>query len=444
MRVITLLILLLVNSYSLGQDLFVEYGKPLLIREDTTWSGEVLIQDVVDVAPGATLTIDPGTTVTFEESVGSAALRVFGKLVAVRSESDETIVFINGSIDGSYVDSDRDGRLGDINKTDPYPHPQITFDGVEYYGNQFNGYLGFSGISRAQNSFFFGMRIYLDTAISFENNTLINSSLGISGYPVQGDLYRGHYYDILNNDISWDEFYVSNLPPVSIIDAYTIRFEGNNLGGIYLDQEPFSFSIYYPGSKLNLNSNYINFDNYPDPSDFFFDQDDLVSGGEIIKYDLLSEPNPEAGWGQTPSLDVSQFRDGDPISPIPDPDPTPDPTPLPIPDPQDEINEVNIVVAPFVIGNFPVYVAGLTERKRYSGSQLSSHTLEYDGVVYDYDDVDQYLTIVERGGAFSDNFRSEMLNVVSLLNPAELKGVLGSSYADAIIFIVGFDGNYAN
>jgi hypothetical protein len=228
------------------------------------------------------------------------------------------------------------------------------------------------------------------------------------------------------------------------MDAYTIRFEGNNLGGAYLDQEPFSFSIYYPGSKLNLNSNYINFDNYPDRSDFFFDEADLVSGGEIIRDDLLSDPNPEAGWGQTPSLDVFQFRDGDLISPIPDPDPTPDPTPLPIPDPQDEINEVNIVVAPFVIGNFPVYVAGLTERKRYSGSQLSSHTLEYDGVVYDYDDVDQYLTIVERGGAFSDNFRSEMLNVVSLLNPAELKGVLGSSYADAIIFIVGFDGNYAN
>jgi len=43
MRGIILLILLLVNSYSLGQDLVVEYGKPLLIKEDTTWSGEILI-----------------------------------------------------------------------------------------------------------------------------------------------------------------------------------------------------------------------------------------------------------------------------------------------------------------------------------------------------------------------------------------------------------------
>jgi len=58
-RGIILLILLLVNSYSLGQDLVVEYGKPLLIKEDTTWSGEILIQDFVDVAPGATLTIAP-------------------------------------------------------------------------------------------------------------------------------------------------------------------------------------------------------------------------------------------------------------------------------------------------------------------------------------------------------------------------------------------------
>jgi hypothetical protein len=446
MRGIILLILLLVNSYSLGQDLVVEYGKPLLIKEDTTWSGEILIQDFVDVAPGSTLTIAPGTTVTFEELDGESAIRVFGNLVAVRSESNEPIVFINGNIRGSYVDADSNGHQRDINKTDPYPHPQITFDGVEYYGNQFNTQLQLEGISRAQNSFFYGVRIYLFTAISLENNTLVNSSIGITSFPVEGDLYRGHYYDVLNNDISWDKFYVSNLSPVEITDAYTLRFEGNNLGGVYLDREPFAFSIYYPGSTLDLNSNYINFDNYPNPQDFFFDESDSVNGGEIIRDDLLSGPNLEAGWGQTPSLDVSEFRDGDtnPPVPVPDPDPTPDPIPLPIPDPQDETNEVNIVVAPYVIGNSPVYVAGLTERKRYSGSLLVSHTLEYAGVVYNYDDVDQYLTIVERGGAFTDNFRSEMLYVVSLLNPAELKGVLGSSYSDAIIFIVGFDGDFAN
>ena len=70
------------------------------------------------------------------------------------------------------------------------------------------------------------------------------------------------------------------------------------------------------------------------------------------------------------------------------------------------------------------YHGFLTEGKLYSGSLLVSHTLEYAGVVYDYDDVDQYLTIVERGGAFTDNFRSELLYVVSLLSPAELKGSL--------------------
>ena len=432
MRGIIFLILLLVNSYSLGQDLVVEYGKPLLIKEDTTWSGEILIQDFVDVAPGSTLTIAPGTTVTFEELDGESAIRVFGNLVAVRSESNEPIVFINGNIRGSYVDADSNGHLRDITKTDPYPHPQITFDGVEYYGNQWNAQLELMGISRAQNSFFYGVRIYLSTAISLENNTLVNSSIGITSFPVEGDLYRGHYYDVLNNDISWDKFYVSNLSPVEITDAYTLRFEGNNLGGVYLDQEPFAFSIYYPGSTLDLNSNYINFDNYPNPQDFFFDESDSVNGGEIIRDDLLSEPNPEAGWGQTPSLDVSEFRDGDTNPSIPDPDA------------QDEANEVSIVVAPNVIGSVPVYVAGLTERKRYSGSLLVSHTLEYAGVVYDYVDVEQYLTIVERGGAFTDNFRSEMLNVVSLLSPAEVRRVLSSSYSDAIIFIVGFDGDFAN
>jgi len=66
----------------------------------------------------------------------------------------------------------------------------------------------------------------------------------------------------------------------------------------------------------------------------------------------------------------------------------------------------------------------LTEGKLYSGSLLVSHTLEYAGVVHDYDDVDQYLTTVKRRGAFTDNFRPEMLNVVSLMSPVELKGSL--------------------
>ena len=438
MRGIILLILLLVNSYSLGQDLVVEYGKPLLINQDTTWSGEILIKDVVDVAPDATLTIAPGTAVTFDQ-LYLAEILVYGKLTAVRSEKDEPIVFINPRIRGTYLVSNneqpQDNWIG-------YPHPQITLDGIESYG-KLSGYLGLTGKVRVQNSFFYDVRLYLEVAVSFENNTLLNSSIGTYSYQTDGTgRWNGHYKDILNNDFSWDQHFIRN-PVISITQSsYSIRFEGNNLGGVYLDVEPVQFESI--GSKLDLTSNYINFDNYPDPSDFFFDNNDSVRGGEIIRDDLLSERNPEAGWGQTPSLDVSEFRDGDTNPPIPDPDPTPDPIPLPIPDPQDETNEVNIVVAPNVIGNLPVYVAGLTERKRYSGSLLVSHTLEYAGVVYDYDDVDQYLTIVERGGTFTDNFRSEMLYVVSLLSPAELKGVLGSSYSDAIIFIVGFDGDFAN
>lgn len=53
MRLISPLILLFVSVYSLGQDLIVEFGKPLLITEDTTWSGDILIEDTVEVAPGA-------------------------------------------------------------------------------------------------------------------------------------------------------------------------------------------------------------------------------------------------------------------------------------------------------------------------------------------------------------------------------------------------------
>lgn len=66
------------------------------LTEDTEWSGEVLVDGALTIAPQATLTIAPGTVVGFRrpagESGGAAILIVQGRIVA-KGTSDKPILF---------------------------------------------------------------------------------------------------------------------------------------------------------------------------------------------------------------------------------------------------------------------------------------------------------------------------------------------------------------
>jgi len=39
---------------------------PIIISKDTTWSGNIILEDSVQIASGVNLTISPGTSVTSE------------------------------------------------------------------------------------------------------------------------------------------------------------------------------------------------------------------------------------------------------------------------------------------------------------------------------------------------------------------------------------------
>ena len=72
-----------------------------VMREDTTWSGEVTITGQTVVKKGATLTILPGTTVRFlwidedGDGIGDSELNVEGRIVA-RGEKGTGITFTSG------------------------------------------------------------------------------------------------------------------------------------------------------------------------------------------------------------------------------------------------------------------------------------------------------------------------------------------------------------
>ena len=59
-----------------------------VIKEDTTWAGDVVVDGVVVVGRGATLTIAPGTTIRFRQrdtnrdGIGDSEIRVLGRLLA--------------------------------------------------------------------------------------------------------------------------------------------------------------------------------------------------------------------------------------------------------------------------------------------------------------------------------------------------------------------------
>lgn len=85
----------------------------LVLRSDTVWSGEVLIDGVVVIGRSATLKILPGTTVRFKrvdrnhDGIGDGEIRVLGRLLAI-GNADRPIRFESAELlpsreDWSYV-----------------------------------------------------------------------------------------------------------------------------------------------------------------------------------------------------------------------------------------------------------------------------------------------------------------------------------------------------
>lgn len=94
-------------------DAFAVVVQNQVIRSDTVWAGEILVEGVVVVSRLATLKIEPGTRVRFKrldnnhDGIGDGELRVLGRLLAVGT-ADRPIVFESAELlpnrkDWSYV-----------------------------------------------------------------------------------------------------------------------------------------------------------------------------------------------------------------------------------------------------------------------------------------------------------------------------------------------------
>ncbi len=82
------------------------------ISEDTVWSGRILIDGIVKVAKGATLTISPGTDIAFvrrdadAHGLGDAVLAVEGRLMAVGTREQPICWIVFPAVSGRLCAND--------------------------------------------------------------------------------------------------------------------------------------------------------------------------------------------------------------------------------------------------------------------------------------------------------------------------------------------------
>jgi len=104
------------------------------------------------------------------------------------------------------------------------------------------------------------------------------------------------------------------------------------------------------------------------------------------------------------------------------------------------------IVKPGVLGENAMLLEGVKEYIQFNDTVLTKHALIYQGVSYNYADVDALLTVVTRGNNFSAEFAQEIADYapsvagISYNRAVELVGI--ANIKDIMMTVAGSDGNY--
>lgn len=123
----------------------------IVIKDDTIWSGAITIDGVVVVGRGATLTIQPGTTIRFKrrdrnhDGIGDSEIRVLGGILA-RGSAEHPIVFQSAELnpapkDWSYLlifTSGKKNRIEYCQFHDAFSGLQVHFSTAEVRDSLFS------------------------------------------------------------------------------------------------------------------------------------------------------------------------------------------------------------------------------------------------------------------------------------------------------------------
>ena len=107
---------------------------------------------------------------------------------------------------------------------------------------------------------------------------------------------------------------------------------------------------------------------------------------------------------------------------------------------------LTILVDKGVLGPSPFILKALPEEITSNGNTVTSHLIIYNGVKFNYADVDALITTVVRNGNFTDEFRNEILDLAPNLKDVkyeDLVKLVGVGNIDNVILnVAGADGNF--
>ncbi len=176
-----------------------EIPKDLSIRQNTVWSGEIVINGVVSIPKGVTLTLKPGTTVKFkkldrdENHIGDGEILVEGRLVA-EGEPGKKIVFTSAeknpaALDWSYINI----ISTSADNIFRYCVFEYGFSGIQIHGSNVKIY----------DSLFWkgGEGLHFNTAnLEAVHNTMTQNGVGLKFSRLEGDVLVANNL-ITGNDI---------------------------------------------------------------------------------------------------------------------------------------------------------------------------------------------------------------------------------------------------
>ncbi len=111
-----------------------------------------------------------------------------------------------------------------------------------------------------------------------------------------------------------------------------------------------------------------------------------------------------------------------------------------------EAHLLNVIVDKGVIAAGAVILKDLVETIFYTNGVVSSHTVQYAGITFNYKQIDSLIQTVTRDNEFTSEFTKEInsyLNAEANITFKVAVGLVGIANIDSVILTVaGSDGNY--
>jgi uncharacterized delta-60 repeat protein len=107
---------------------------------------------------------------------------------------------------------------------------------------------------------------------------------------------------------------------------------------------------------------------------------------------------------------------------------------------------LSVIVDKGILGASPILLKGLTESFTYTDGVNTKHTVEYSGLIFDYNQIDSLITTVTRDGEFTSEFTKEINTYLgtelNITYSAAVKLVGAASIDTVLLSVSGADGNF--